>query len=614
MIKLTRPLFFLLISFLLVNDATAQELFLENDSSVAAEINIVNLSYLDSSNASVRVFMGGENHNYWSENNAIELKMLKYLYKNKGVRNLVIELGYARGYLLDRFINDDSSYYKLLDNNTAYQYLHFYQELRTFNQSLPLDQRIHVYGVDVERFPDDAPILLSHLLKKDQKLPESIEFLTEVIHSYAAYSKDRYSNYYYQDEDEDKEIDEGFYIDENTFMDNKVIDSLLAEYQVLKPAIHQYLGADSTVFKHTIQSMQDYRTYLKYNRMPHQYVYRERYLFRNMMQLLQTDSTSKFYGQFGRCHVSQRKLENECDWWDNSALAKRLNESQYKNQIASIGIFYKDKEGAIYYRTNFNDGDLNAAVQNYVDSSLNDDYKLIKIQSSDSLLSPLYNYILLVNTCTYDCDVQESRNLHDFIALDINYGQTQYNFKGLNTALTGDTIPGFNSMVKYYNFTMFSSTDRAVNVFDVRIMQPQSIRNGSIRYTLNGYSILEGIGYNPGFSKYLAISPYVLLGYSRTILKVENDSFTSAVSPAFSTVNKLRYVNSVFTLGLGLDLRLNITRIIGLNVKAQVLSDPSQKYWRRVEGASNPIDNKSPKTSMFNYGVSAGLSILLFRD
>jgi hypothetical protein len=161
---------------------------------------------------------------------------------------------------------------------------------------------------------------------------------------------------------------------------------------------------------------------------------------------------------------------------------------------------------------------------------------------------------------------------------------------------------------------MFSSTDRAVNVFDVRIMQPQRIRNGSIRYTMNGYSILEGIGYNPGFSKYLAISPYVLLGYSRTSLKVENDSFKNAISPAFSTVNKLRYVNSAFTLGLGLDVRFNITKIIGLNVKAQVLSDPSQKYWRRVEGASNPIDNKSPKTSLFNYGLSAGLSILLFRD
>ena len=604
----------LLFSILLVNDSLAQELFLENDSSVAADINIIQLNQLDSVSNSVRVYMGGENHNYWSENNAIELKMLKYLHKTKGVRNLVIELGYARGYLLDRFINDDSSYYKLLDNNTAYQYLNFYQELRTFNQSLPLDQRIHVYGVDVERFPDDAPILLSHLLKKEDHLPEKLEFFSEVMHSYAAYSKDRYSNYYYQDEDEDKEIDEGYYIDENTFMDNKVIDSLLTEYQLLKYTLHAYLGADSTIFKTTIQSMQDYRTYLKYNRMPHQYIYRERYLFKNMMRLLQADTTSKFYGQFGRCHIAQKKLEGECDWWDNSALAKRLNESQYKNQIASIGFFYKDYVGAINYRTNFNDFDLNTAVQNYVDTSLKEDYKLIKIQATDSLLSPLYNYILLVNSCTYDCFDNDYRSPHDFIALDFNYGQAQYNFKGLNSALTGDSIPGFNSAVKYYNFTMFSSTDKYVNVFDVRVMQPQKVTNGSIKYTLNGYSILEGIGYNPDFSKYLAISPYFLLGYARTTLKVENDSFKNALSPAFSTVNKLRYVNSTFTLGLGLDLRVNFSRILGLNVKAQVLSDPSQKYWRRVENSSNPIDKQSPKTSMFNYGVSAGLSILLFRD
>lgn len=613
MLKLMRPLLFLLISVLLANNSSAQDLFLGKDSSVASEINIINLNLLDSVNTSTRVFMGGENHTYWSENNAIELRLLKFLHKTKGVRNLVIELGYARGYLLDRYINDDSTFYKLLDNNTAYQFLHYYQELRTFNQSLPKDQRIHVFGVDVERFPDDAPILLSHLLKKEEKLPESLEFLTEVIHSYAAYSKDRYSNYYFQDEDEDKEIDNGYYIDDNTFMDNKVIDSLLTEYQVLKYAIHQYLGADSLVFKTTIQSMHDYRTYLKYSRMPHQYIFRERYMFKNMMHLLQKDTNSKYYGQFGRCHISQKKLEGECDWWDNSALAKRLNETQYKNQITSIGFFYKDYSGSLDYRTNFNDYDLSMAVQYYFDTA-NEDYKLIKIQATDSLLSPLYQYILLVNACESNCDGVNYKNYHDFIALDINYGQAQYNFNALNTALTSDTISGFNSIVKYYNFTMFSSTDKYVNVFDLRVMQPQKISNGSIHYTLNGYSILEGIGFNPGFSKYLAISPYLLLGYARTTLKIENDSFKNAISPAFTRVNKLRYANSAFTAGLGLDLRINFSKIIGLNLKGQVLSDPSQKYWRRVEGSSNPVDKSSPKTSMFNYGLSAGLSILIFRD
>lgn len=611
MLKLLRYAVGFVLTVVISQSSNAQELFL-SDSAVSSDIIISQLSQLDSVKSNVRVYMGGENHNYWSENSAIELKMIKYLHKNKGVRNLVIELGYARGYLLNKYINDDSTYYKLLDNNTAYQYLSFYQELRTFNQSLPADQRIKVYGVDVERFPDDAPILLSHLLKKDTIVPASIDFLTEVIHSYAAYSKARYYNYTYQDNDFDNEIDEGFYVDDNTFMDNKVIDSILAEYSVNKLQFHQYLGADSVVFKLTIQSMKDYRTYLKYSRMPHQYIYRERYLFNNMMTLLNADSTTKFYGQFGRCHVSQKKLENECDWWDNSALAKRLNDSKYNNQIVSIGIFYKNNL-SYNYEINFNNWEMNYAVQSYMDSSANDDFKLMKIEASDSLLSPLYNYILIANSCESNCYETETVQ-HDFVALDFNYGQAKYNFNTLNTGLTGDTIPGFNQQVKYYNFTVFSSTDKLVNVFDLRVMQTQKIRNGNLQYTLNGYSILEGFGYNPSFSKYIAISPYVLLGYSRTSLRIENDSFVNAISPAFSTVNKLKYANGAFTAGLGLDLRLNLTSFMGLNIKAQALADPSKKYWRRVEGYTNSIDKQSPKTSLFNYGVSAGLSILLFRD
>lgn len=600
---------FLLLSVIINHSTFSQELFI-GDTIVSADINIAQLNQLDSVDKSVRVFMGGENHNYWSENNLIELKMIKHLHKTRGVRNLVIELGYARGYLLDRYINDDSTYYSLLDNNTAYQYLHFYQELRAFNQSLPLDQRIHVYGVDVERFPDDAPILLSHLLKKEQKVPASIEFLTEVIHSYAAYSKDRYYNYYYQDNDFNNEIDDGYYIDENTFMDNKVIDSVLVEYSRNRLAFHQYLGADSVVFKNTIKSMKEFRTYFGYSRMPHQYIYRERFMFNNMMTLLNDDSTSKFYGQFGRCHVSQKKLEKECDWWDNSALAKRLNDSKYKDQIVSIGIFYKN---SLSSDVTFNDWEMNDAVRKYIDSSANDEFSLMKIEPTDSFLSPLYNFILVANSCGDEC-YETIKISHDFIALDLNYGQANYNFNTLNKGLTGDTIPGFNQQVKYYNFTMFSSTDKFVNVFDVRVMQTQKLRNGNLQYTLNGYSILEGFGYNPSFSKYFAVSPYVLLGYSRSSLRIQNDSFIHPISPAFSNVNKLRYANSAFTAGLGLDLRLNFTSFLGLNIKAQVLTDPSSKYWRRVESYFSTLDKQSPKTSLFNYGVSAGLSILLFRD
>ncbi|MFM6984948.1 MAG: hypothetical protein ACKOXF_12495 [Chitinophagaceae bacterium] len=110
MLKLMRIPLLLLLSVIINHSTFSQELFI-GDTIVSADINIAQLNQLDSVDKSVRVFLGGENHNYWSENNLIELKMIKHLHKTRGVRNLVIELGYARGYLLDRYINDDSTYY-----------------------------------------------------------------------------------------------------------------------------------------------------------------------------------------------------------------------------------------------------------------------------------------------------------------------------------------------------------------------------------------------------------------------------------------------------------------------------------------------------------------------
>ncbi len=58
-------------------------------------------SMLDSVVKDYSVFFTGENHNFRTSNYKLQLKMLKYLNKNCGVRHLFLEFGVSRGWLVN---------------------------------------------------------------------------------------------------------------------------------------------------------------------------------------------------------------------------------------------------------------------------------------------------------------------------------------------------------------------------------------------------------------------------------------------------------------------------------------------------------------------------------
>ncbi|NQW43292.1 MAG: hypothetical protein HQ463_07670 [Bacteroidetes bacterium] len=168
------------------------------------DIPILGLNKLDSIVNNYTVFFTGENHSYANQNSNIELKILKYLNEKAGVRNLLIELGFSRGYMLNKYINDDTSYFKNMEGTTATKYLNLYKKLRTYNLSLPLEKRIKFHGIDLERFADDGPVLLNRLIPKDKAVPKAIDFQIEVLKSYAYYIGVK--NKSYNDYEEQKKI------------------------------------------------------------------------------------------------------------------------------------------------------------------------------------------------------------------------------------------------------------------------------------------------------------------------------------------------------------------------------------------------------------------------
>lgn len=589
----------LFLLFISNNSLTAQDFYYEPDTEI---YKLHNLDILDSSLSPYRIFLAGENHSYAEFNNDLELQLLKYLHAHRGVKDLVIELGYVRGYMIDQYINGDSSYYDQLVRTTAYTYLQFYKNLRTWNQTLPDSLKVHVHGVDIERFPDDAPVLMARILKSDSMVPESLQFLRETIRSFAEYKQSvQYSEEYLQ------YSFMNYYMAGPSISDEKTIDSILVNYKILRNDFKTYLGNQFNVFDKSMESLRDYMLYKSYERTPQQFIYRERFLLKNLSAILDTDSNRTVFGQFGRCHIGFDQVKSDCDWWDHSPMAKRLNDSKYKGEVMNIAIYY----GYDAYESDFHEeSEIIYKYKTKMDGAAT---KLFEIDADDSLLASNYQYLVL-----YAPDLPYTNNPKDKMknpflsSIDFGVGISVFNFDNLNAALDPVNKKAFDPNVLTFEFGFVAKNHGSTAGFMFRSFQTQKFQNGRYNYKLGGFSIYEVLGVMPSVSRHFAPTLYGMFGYSRLALNVQDDSSTYQMSPAFSKIKTTQYNNGTLLLGVGLDLRIALGGWLALTIKSHVMADISNKYWRQAVSGINPLDKASPKTSLFNYGLSAGLSIMTY--
>ncbi len=593
--------------------ATAQPVYYGyyRDSDTIPQIRNINI--LDTVLAKNRVFVSGENHEETNVNIEIELNLIKYLNEKGNVKNLILELGYSRGYMLDKYINEDSSYFNLLIATTSYRYLRFYRNLRKYNQSLPSERRIRVHGIDVERFPDDAPVLLDKLLPADKPIPDAIAFTVESIRAYARYyllginHRGGYENIDDNEEDEDVYNDKYYWHFYEQFKDEKVIDTMLQEYKRNRSGFMTFLSSDSLVFDNIIQSMKDYRLYQSYKRMPQEYIFRERLMFANLKELLDQNPEEKYFGQFGRCHISLKEIDYECEWWAFSSLVKRLNESEYKNQVLNIALFYKE---------NFEDlRGWNMEVRSYSElykylyDNNSGNYNLYKVNDDDSLLFARYRYLI---TCNSGFNQKRKKNyFSNSTAFNLSSTFQFHNLKNLNKALFRD-YEGFSSTIQSYSMSFSNSAeDLFFTDFGYTFIPSQHNRDSSFSYALNGYSIYTRYGATLIVGKRWAFIPAAYIAFSSMKLRIRNDSSLSVFSPGFSEFKKVSYKNPGFLAGPTLEIRYAISPYFALSLQGSYIFDISEPYWRRSNGFVGVKDKKSPETGIGYYGLSAGLCFLI---
>ena len=135
-----------------------EEYLLNNYSIVNLEGDkgFVDLSILDSNLEGKEIFFTGEHHGV-KANSELNMKFIKYLKEKTDFKYYLCESSYSKAYFINKYletgdINFLESVYKPLKGTfgwTKDSYNHW-KDLYEYNQTLPIEKRIQVVGVDIE--------------------------------------------------------------------------------------------------------------------------------------------------------------------------------------------------------------------------------------------------------------------------------------------------------------------------------------------------------------------------------------------------------------------------------------------------------------------------------
>ncbi|MEI7594173.1 MAG: erythromycin esterase family protein [Bacteroidota bacterium] len=592
---------------------TSIGVFAQNDTTLVSKINLENnddysgFNILNSSVKGYKVFFTGENHLFQKSNVELELKMLKYLYKNAGVRYLFLEFGYSRGWLIDKYIQTgDSNLFQILDNYSFKTFSNFYKRLYEFNSKLDSSEKIHVIGIDCERFLGTPTKVLTLLLPKNNP-PKEIELSVESLKGIAMFNDDYYKN-------KSEKADKHDFYKKNDYSNKNTLILILEDYNKNKSIYEKYIGPENfSVFNETMISIESYMKWTEYNdkNATHQYVYREQYMYNEFIKALKIYDKGNFFAQFGRCHVSTVNQQEACNWFDYNSIATRLNTSEdtiIKNKVFTIGVFYP-KEEKLEGKDSIN--------FNRIFSKANESgYTLIKI-NNDTIFNTIrekYKFLIInQNKSEKEMDENisdeddenedseaESETLFHFNAFG---GQQYFKLKNFNNFLNSYQIPSLNSTIQYYGFGItFCVKKAAVVDLNYNVFKTQtSTISGDSTSEFSGLNYFYGIGYDLINKNFAHFIPSIGFGYGQLKYVLKGNQNTLFGDNIISS-----YINPAFLLSLSLDARINI-KFISIGCKASYIQDCSDQKWR----SDNEIVKYSPKTQLSGFQIAGVVSILI---
>lgn len=256
------------------------------------------------------VFLNGENHTM-GKSDKFKLEFFTYLNKKAKVKNIIEEMGFSSGLLLNEYIQSGNekyldSFMNQVKGTMAYtkEKYEFYKLLYEYNSQLDEDSKINIYGIDIERNAIDIIKAMEILIDNNKFVPKSLKKSINLVRE-----------------------------------ENKAaIKFLKLAYEEDKEDCEEYFGDEFIYFENIIKNLypsgggEDFR---------------DKIMMRNFSFVYSINEGEKFFGQFGSEHIYQDYMNSDTLIMEEVRFATLLNgdSSPVKNKVYSLLCVYKNEEG-----------------------------------------------------------------------------------------------------------------------------------------------------------------------------------------------------------------------------------------------------------------------------
>lgn len=270
---------------------------------------------------SFNIFLSGEVHHQYG-NEKISLELFKQLYNKNNVRLFLFELGYCHGIVWNDYLENNNPLWLKYFNSP--KEVDFAKSLKQFYDSLPINDKFQIIGIDYEKGID---IFLLSALKT--LLPKQIDTMlnsTQLI--LAGIKKMEFCDWYCYP---------------------KISPFILALQNDIKneePKMRSFWGNNYTKILKIIYQYDMRLRVSKSNKKGKELIQREEYIYDNIKQLRKEFPNKNMYGQFGRAHIPityQIKYEKKNYWESFAGKLNTRDDSPFKNKVCSFYIYYSDK-------------------------------------------------------------------------------------------------------------------------------------------------------------------------------------------------------------------------------------------------------------------------------
>jgi erythromycin esterase-like protein len=249
------------------------------------------------------------------------MKLLRYLHEVANLRVMAIEQGASAAYMINEYLAiGDTAMLHHITRNTMFwgkeNYL-FFQQLRAFNETLPIEEKITVQSIDIEYKMESAIFVINELIK-GKEIP--LELAPTVGRFKEIFEQTR------NHRDQFQGLSVMFYYDKDlvSALVNRTYDDITT-----RPSIYEtYFEQDFVMFATMIQDMSD-GLYFDYTNPNTKYKFRDRLIYGKFTQLLEDYPNKGILCVIGERHALKK-----------SSIAKlgSSETSPIKDQVMNIRI------------------------------------------------------------------------------------------------------------------------------------------------------------------------------------------------------------------------------------------------------------------------------------